>query len=44
MAKKSRVQTEPVSLGGGDDPANLMVACQTCNRSKGSLTLGEWTL
>lgn len=33
----------PVALGGSDDPANLVCACRTCNRSKGSKTLKEWS-
>jgi 5-methylcytosine-specific restriction endonuclease McrA len=32
----------PWSRGGSDTPENLVVACQTCNRSKGSKLLSEW--
>lgn len=29
-------------LGGGDDGANLVLACRSCNSSKGDLDLLEW--
>ena len=32
----------PRSRGGGDEPGNLVVACQPCNRSKGARTPEEW--
>lgn len=32
----------PVSRGGGNDPLNLVLACQPCNRSKGAKLLREW--
>ncbi|MFC3628234.1 HNH endonuclease [Paracoccus angustae] len=32
----------PYSRGGSDDPENLTVACQTCNFSKGAMTVEEW--
>lgn len=32
----------PVSKGGSNDPSNLTLACQSCNRSKGGKTLLEW--
>ncbi len=32
----------PVVAGGTDDPANLCVACETCNRSKGAKSLADW--
>lgn len=32
----------PVSKGGTNDPSNLTLACERCNRSKGGLTLEEW--
>ena len=31
----------PQSRGGGNDPANLMVACRTCNSKKGDRTPSE---
>lgn len=31
-----------VALGGTDAESNLVVACASCNRSKGALTLREW--
>lgn len=31
-----------VRLGGTDEPDNLVLACQACNRRKGSLSLDEW--
>lgn len=32
----------PVSKGGSNDPSNLTLACDRCNRSKGDKTLMEW--
>lgn len=32
----------PRSLGGGDDLANLALACRPCNSSKGARTPQEW--
>ncbi len=32
----------PVSLGGGDEPENLCVACAPCNHSKHATPLSEW--
>lgn len=32
----------PYSRGGTNDADNLTVACASCNRSKGDLTLDEW--
>jgi hypothetical protein len=32
----------PVARGGTNDPENLCVACETCNRSKGARLLSEW--
>lgn len=32
----------PVMRGGSDDPSNLTIACEVCNRSKGSKILREW--
>jgi HNH endonuclease len=33
----------PPAQGGSElDPANVVVACRTCNRSKGSRTLEQW--
>lgn len=32
----------PRSHGGTNDPANLCVACRSCNRSKSALTVEEW--
>lgn len=32
----------PVSCGGADDPDNLVIACQSCNISKGPMTPDEW--
>lgn len=32
----------PVSKGGGDELENLVYACRSCNRSKGSMSLKEW--
>lgn len=32
----------PRSRGGGNEAANLTVACSTCNRSKGARTPDEW--
>jgi hypothetical protein len=32
----------PVARGGSDNPVNLVVACRSCNRSKGALLVEEW--
>lgn len=32
----------PVVRGGSHNDDNLVVACRTCNRSKGALTVAEW--
>jgi hypothetical protein len=32
----------PVSRGGSDEPHNIVLACISCNLSKGSKTLEEW--
>lgn len=32
----------PVSRGGTNEPSNLVLACERCNRSKGARTLLEW--
>lgn len=32
----------PVSKGGSNDPSNLTLACQPCNRAKSDMTLAEW--
>lgn len=32
----------PVKLGGGNDPANLALACPLCNQSKGDRKLEAW--
>jgi 5-methylcytosine-specific restriction endonuclease McrA len=32
----------PLSKGGKHDPANVVPACQSCNRSKGTKLLGVW--
>lgn len=32
----------PVSKGGKEDLSNLVVACRSCNASKGGLSLEEW--
>jgi hypothetical protein len=32
----------PRALGGGDDPVNLVAACQTCNLEKGARTALEF--
>lgn len=32
----------PVVRGGSDDPGNLTIACENCNRSKGGKTLRDW--
>lgn len=32
----------PLSRGGTNDPENLALACQSCNRIKGSKTLTEF--
>ena|SRR5699024_7302284 len=32
----------PVSRGGSDDPDNLVVACDFCNRDKHDMTPDEW--
>jgi len=32
----------PVSLGGTNDPANLVGACERCNAEKGDRTPSEW--
>ena len=32
----------PRSRGGSDDPANLVLACVSCNASKGARTPEEW--
>jgi hypothetical protein len=34
----------PVALGGTDDPANLVAACQDCNAGKASSSLDEATV
>lgn len=31
----------PTALGGGDDPANLVVACKACNAGKASIAPGS---
>lgn len=33
----------PVSKGGKDEPDNLVPACRSCNSSKGSKALDDWT-
>lgn len=33
----------PLSLGGSNEPNNIVLACRPCNLSKGSKTLLEWT-
>lgn len=32
----------PLALGGSNDLLNLTIACQKCNRSKGSKTVSQW--
>jgi 5-methylcytosine-specific restriction endonuclease McrA len=32
----------PVARGGTNDPSNLTLACDSCNRSKAAKTLEEW--
>lgn len=32
----------PLALGGNNDLLNLTIACQKCNRSKGSKTVSQW--
>jgi len=32
----------PVSKGGSDDDANLVTACRSCNRSRGSKSVEAW--
>lgn len=32
----------PLSRGGTNDPSNLVIACPTCNQSKGAKLLHEW--
>jgi len=32
----------PWSKGGTDNPSNLIIACESCNRDKGDKTLLEW--
>lgn len=32
----------PVKLGGGNEPQNLALACQSCNSKKGALTAAEF--
>lgn len=32
----------PLKRGGDNSPANIVLACQPCNGSKGSKTLDEW--
>jgi 5-methylcytosine-specific restriction endonuclease McrA len=32
----------PVSRGGSNDPSNIVVACRTCNCTKGDRTPEEW--
>lgn len=34
----------PVALGGGDDPSNLVAACQDCNAGKASTSPSEATV
>lgn len=34
----------PISKGGTNDLSNLVTACESCNRSKGSKTLEEWKI
>lgn len=44
-AKGGRLECDhitPVSRGGDHEPDNLVTACFSCNRSKGSKTLEEW--
>ena len=32
----------PIARGGTDDPANLVTACWSCNRAKGTMTASEF--
>ncbi len=32
----------PLSKGGTNDKENLVMACRSCNSSKGAKTIGEW--
>lgn len=32
----------PMYLGGDDNPANIVLACDACNRDKGSKSVHEW--
>lgn len=34
----------PLSRGGDHDPGNIVPACATCNKSKGSKLLSEWRM
>ena len=33
----------PITRGGNNDPSNLVIACPTCNRSKGDKLIHEWS-
>lgn len=41
-ADLTRDHVVPKSRGGSDDPSNIVVACRTCNCSKGDRTPEEW--
>lgn len=40
--KSSLDHVVPVSRGGGDDPGNIVLACQHCNQAKADFTPLEW--
>lgn len=41
-SKLTRDHVIPKSMGGSDEPANIVWACESCNRSKGARTPRQW--
>lgn len=38
----TRDHVHPKSLGGSDDPSNILIVCKSCNNDKADMTLGQF--